>query len=230
MKQRIELMKANALYTVLLSLFLSISLGFSSLASAHNVVGGVYAEGFTIEGEAGFSNGSMANEGTVVKVSDTSGTPLGEAVTDDQGYFVFTAKKRITHVFEINMGAGHILKMQLPAEELPDSLDDVTATTVSSNSVASTSDITQSTNNNGQVENTNQATSNQAVIQKEIQNQITPLMLEKAIAKQIKPLRREISALKEKSGMRDIIGGIGYIFGLLGLVAFLRERKLKAKQ
>ena len=55
-------------------------------------------------------------------------------------------------------------------------------------------------------------------------------MLEKAIAKQIKPLRREISALKEKSGLRDIIGGIGYIFGLLGLVAFLRERKLKAKQ
>ncbi|WP_025565675.1 hypothetical protein [Psychromonas sp. SP041] len=225
MKQRIELMKANALYTVLLFLFLSVSLGFSSLANAHNVVGGVYAEGFTIEGEAGFSNGSMANEGTVVKVSDTSGTPLGEAVTDDQGYFVFTAKKRITHVFEINMGAGHILKMQLPAEELPDSLDDVTATTISSNSVASTSDITQSSNNNGQVEDTNQA-----VIQNQIQNQITPLMLEKAIAKQIKPLRREISALKEKSGMRDIIGGIGYIFGLLGLVAFLRERKLKAKQ
>ena len=238
MKQRIELMKANTLYTVLLSLFLSVSLGFSSLASAHNVVGGVYAEGFTIEGEAGFSNGSMANAGTVVKVSDTSGTPLGEAVTDDQGYFVFTAKKRITHVFEINMGAGHLLKMQLPAEELPDSLDDATATTASSNSAASTNDITQTSNNNGQVENTNQATSNQAVIQKEIQkqiqkqiqNQITPLMLEKAIAKQIKPLRREISALKEKSGMRDIIGGIGYIFGLLGLVAFLRERKLKAKQ
>jgi len=29
--------------------------------------------------------------------------------------------------------------------------------------------------------------------------------------------------------MRDIIGGIGYIFGLLGLAAFLRERKQKAK-
>ena len=163
----IELMKANALYTALLSLFLSVSLGFSSLASAHNVVGGVYAEGFTIEGEAGFSNGSMANAGTVVKVSDTSGTPLGEAVTDDEGYFVFTAKKRITHVFEINMGAGHILKMQLPAEELPDSLDDeISFTAASSNAAASTSDITQTSDSNGQVVNTNQATNNQTVIQK----------------------------------------------------------------
>ena len=226
MKQRIKLMKANALYTALLSLFLSISLGFSSLASAHNVVGGVYAEGFTIEGEAGFSNGAMANAGTVVKVSDTSGTPLGEAMTDDEGYFVFIAKKRITHVFEINMGAGHILKMQLPAEELPDNLDDKSASQPSSNAAAPTSDITQTSVSDGQVANTNQAANNQTVTQK----QITPLMLEKAIAKQIKPLRREISALKEKSGLRDIIGGIGYIFGLLGLVAFLRERKLKAKQ
>jgi len=54
-------------------------------------------------------------------------------------------------------------------------------------------------------------------------------MLEKAIAKQLKPLRREIQELKEKSGLRDILGGIGYIFGLLGLVAFLRERKQKVK-
>ena len=225
MKQRFKLMKANALYTALLSLFLSVSLGVSSLASAHNVVGGVYAEGFTIEGEAGFSNGAMANAGTVVKVSDTSGTPLGEAMTDDEGYFVFLAKKRITHVFEVNMGAGHILKMQLPAEELPDNLDDKSASQSSSNAAAPTSDITQTSGSDGQI-----AKTNQTVTQKQIQNQITPLMLEKAIAKQIKPLRREISALKEKSGLRDIIGGIGYIFGLLGLVAFLRERKLKAKQ
>ena len=61
-------------------------------------------------------------------------------------------------------------------------------------------------------------------------NQITALMLEKTIAKQIKPLRKEIQALKEKSGIRDIIGGIGYIFGLLGVVALLRERRLKAKK
>ena len=210
MKQRFKLLKANALYTALLSLFLSVSLGFSSLASAHNVVGGVYAEGFTIEGEAGFSNGSMANAGTVVKVSDTSGTPLGEAITDDDGYFFFIAKKRVTHVFEINMGAGHILKMQLPAEELPDNLDDKSASQPSSNAAAPTSDITQTSGSDGQIVKTNQATNNQNFVQ----NQITPLMLEKAIAKQIKPLRREISALKEKTGLRDMIGSIGYIYGL----------------
>ena len=193
---------------ILLSCALLFASLFSIYAAAHNVVGGVYATGFEIEGEAGFSNGSMANAGTIVKITDQAGIPLGEVLTDDEGFFTFTAKKRITHVFKINMGAGHQLTMQLPAEELPESLS------------AGSSSI-QSTNN------PSLSVSNEIPV---IANQTTSLMLEKAIAKQIKPLRQEIQSLKEKSGLRDIIGGIGYIFGLLGLVAFLRERKLKAKQ
>lgn len=187
-------------------LFSLLTLTFVSVNSvAHNVVGGVYVNGLDIEGEAGFSNGAMAYEGTIVKVSDQAGTPLGEVLTDDQGFFVFTAKKRITHVFELNMGAGHILKMQLPAEELPDTL--TKGMPVKNRSV---------TNNIPDANMTEQ--------------QVTSLMIEKAIAKQINPLRKEIRALKEKSGLRDIIGGIGYIFGLLGLVVFLRERKLKVNK
>ena len=208
-------MKIYSCSAALLSTLFFISLIFSPMLSAHNVVGGVYVNGFNIEGEAGFSNGSMANAGTVVKVSDQAGIPLGEVITDDEGFFVFTAKKRITHVFEINMGAGHTLKMQLPAEELPDSLDPSIAVSLTADENA------QSVVSQQQVATNNQAVPN---------NQITSLMLEKAIAKQIKPLRREIRELKEKSGLRDIIGGIGYIFGLLGLVAFLRDRKLKASK
>lgn len=172
--------------------------------AAHNVVGGVYANGADIEGEVGFSNGAMAKAGTIVKVFDESGQPLGETQTDNEGFFVYHAQKHITYVFDINLGAGHRIKMSLPADELPDSLGGGNVATnikplVSSEPISVTTTLTAD-------------------------------RLEQAIAKQIKPLRREISALKEKSGMRDIIGGIGYIFGLLGLVALLRERRLKAKQ
>ncbi|PKF61591.1 cobalt ABC transporter permease [Psychromonas sp. psych-6C06] len=171
---------------------------------AHNVVGGVYASGAVIEGEAGFSNGSMAPEGSVVKIYDKKGTPLGEVLTDAEGGFKFTAQKRITHVFKVNMGAGHGLTLQLPASELPDNLSP-TLVTKKSPQVAPTKSVSATPS-------------------------ISKIDIEKAVAKQIKPLRQEIQALKEKAGLRDIIGAIGYIFGLLGLVAFLRERKLKAKQ
>jgi hypothetical protein len=171
---------------------------------AHNVVGGVYASGAEIEGEVGFSNGAMAKTGTLVKVFDQAGTPLGEVQTDDEGFFVFTATKRITHIFDINMGAGHAIKLELPGAELPDSL----AGQAVSPSVKKSRLTVPATNVDG----------------------LSIERLETAIAKQIKPLRREISALKEKSGLRDIIGGIGYIFGLLGIVALLREHRLKGKK
>ena len=192
----------KTLFSLLIFSFLSI---YCNDIAAHNVVGGVYANGADIEGEAGFSNGAMAHVGTVVKVSDQAGSPLGEVLIDEDGLFVFTATKRITHVFAINMGAGHLLKMQLPAEELPESLTSGVVTNDIAVKIAEQSSY-----------NTEQ--------------QITSLMLEKVLAKQIKPLRKEIQALKEKSGLRDIIGGIGYIFGLLGLLALIRERKLKANK
>jgi len=195
-------------YSVLVLPFLLLS---SLVVHAHNVVGGVYVNGLDIEGEAGFSNGTMANAGTKVKITDQSGTPLGEVETDDQGFFIFTAKKKITHLFEINMGAGHILKMQLPADELPDDLDSGAAITNTNSS-------------------TNKSLTLVSNVAKGENSQINTLSLEKAIAKQIIPLRKEIQALKEKSGLRDIIGGIGYIFGLLGLVALIRERRLKANK
>ena len=189
----------KALFSFFLLIFIAANI------HAHNVVGGVYSVGVVIEGEAGFSNGAMAKAGTLVKVFDEAGAPLGETLTDDEGFFVFTAEKRITHLFELNMGAGHTLKMQLPMEELPDSLAGQDGT-VAEHKTAPES----SSQNNVARMNTEQ--------------------LEVAIAKQIKPLRREIQALKEKSGLRDIIGGIGYIFGLLGLVALSRERRLKAQK
>jgi len=195
-------------YSVMVLPFLLLS---SLVVHAHNVVGGVYVNGLDIEGEAGFSNGTMANAGTKVKITDQSGTPLGEVETDDQGFFIFTAKKKITHLFEINMGAGHILKMQLPADELPDDLDSGAAITNTNSS-------------------TNKSLTLVSNVAKGENSQINTLSLEKAIAKQIIPLRKEIQALKEKSGLRDIIGGIGYIFGLLGLVALIRERRLKANK
>lgn len=190
----------------ILSLYLLFTLIFSVNAIAHNVVGGVYAIGDEIEGEVGFSNGSMAKAGTIVTVLTQTGAPIGEVTTDDNGFFTFTAKNRIVHVFTVNLGAGHQLSMQLAADELPEALshDVIKPTSEEHFREVSLTDIPV------------------------IADPSILLLIDKAVAKQIKPLRKEIQLLREKSGLRDIIGGIGYIFGLLGLIAFLRERKLKA--
>ncbi len=170
-------------------------------ALAHNVVGGVYAIGTEIEGEAGFSNGDSAKPGLLVEVFDVNGTRLGKTETDADGMFRFDATARVEHHFRIEMGSGHVLQVSLPVEELPEDLPGGDAPAV----VA--------------VANVPIATG-VAIDAKQLQ-----AVVEKAVARQVTPLRKELAAFKEKAGLRDILGGIGYIFGLCGLAMMLRERK-----
>lgn len=183
-----------------------VSLLSVNVALAHNVVGGVYAIGTTIEGEAGFSNGDMAQAGTVVLITDASGQPIAEVLTDEEGFFVFEATKRIDHHFKLDMSSGHVLEMILPAEELPASLP-------SGTSIASApSNLTTAASVSG------------------VDTVVLQQMIEQAVAKQVKPLRKELAAYKEKAGLQDLLGGIGYIFGLVGLGIWLRQRKQDKQQ
>lgn len=169
---------------------------------AHNVVGGVYAIGNQIEGEIGFSNGDMAAQGTEIKVSDTQGNLLGMIETDSEGLFVFTAQQRIDHQFFANLSSGHVLELLLPADELPESLPGGNA--------VSNADMSQTSTPVN-------FTGDQIALQQ---------MIEKAVAKQVKPLRKELAEYKEKASLQDVIGGIGYIFGLCGIGIWWRQRQL----
>lgn len=183
-----------------------VSLLCVNVALAHNVVGGVYAIGTTIEGEAGFSNGDMAKAGTQVLITNAAGQAIAELLTDEEGFFVFEANQRIDHHFKLDMSSGHVLEMILPADELPASLPGSTPiVSVQSNlkTPVSVSGV------------------DAAVLQQ---------MVERAVAKQVKPLRKELAAYKEKAGLQDLLGGIGYIFGLVGLGIWLRQRKQDKQQ
>ncbi|SBS33308.1 hypothetical protein MAQ5080_02545 [Marinomonas aquimarina] len=176
-------------------------------AGAHNVIGGVYAIGSTIEGEIGFSNGDMAPEGTEVIVFDHLGNELGRVKTDADGLFAFDASKRVEHFFYANLSSGHVVEMSLPADQLPASLagDDAQAGSVKQSEYAA-------------------STNTDSIDQTQLKS-----MIEAAVAKQVKPLRQELTAYKEKAGLQDVIGGIGYIFGLCGLGIWWRQRQ-KDKQ
>lgn len=177
----------------------------ASVAGAHNVVGGVYAIGSSIEGEIGFSNGDMAEAGAWVVVSDSAGNELGRVQIEEEGLFVFQAQQRIDHHFSANLSAGHVFSDVLPASELPDSL-----------AVGSVNTTPQASNVGFSLDGNLGNRDGQAALQ---------VMIEKAVAKQIKPLRQELAAYKEKASLQDIIGGIGYIFGLCGLGIWWRQKQ-----
>lgn len=51
--------------------------------------------------------------------------------------------------------------------------------------------------------------------------------IEAAVARQILPLRRQLDALEERTRFSDIMGGIGTIFGLFGIFAWIAARRSK---
>lgn len=170
------------------------------MANAHNVLGGVYAIGSTIEGEIGFSNGDMAPKGTEIIVFDGLGNELGRVETDADGLFSFEATKRVDHFFYGNLSSGHVVDMTLPADQLPE--------TLAGGEVGASQDLVSTTASGSTLDKTELET-----------------MIETAVAKQVKPLRQELAAYKEKAGLQDILGGIGYIFGVCGLGIWWRQRQ-----
>lgn len=87
-------------------------------ALAHKVVMDVYQSGAVVEGELGFSDGTMSQD-TLVEVFDASGAKVGETKTDTKGVFTFKPAAPGALSFRANLGAGHIGTASLETEGAP---------------------------------------------------------------------------------------------------------------
>ncbi len=59
-----------------------------------------------------------------------------------------------------------------------------------------------------------------------INNEELEQMLRKILEEELAPIKRSLAkASEQKPGFRDIMGGIGYLLGLAGLIAWLKNRK-----
>ena len=105
--------------STVMGIFLAMSLLVTTHAVAHSVIGFVYAEGWEIEGEIGFSDGQLAPPGTLVEIFGPDSTKLGETRTKTNGAFHYTATSAITHHVKANLGSGHAIELILEAEALP---------------------------------------------------------------------------------------------------------------
>ena len=163
-------------------------------ALAHKVVAAVYPAGASVEGEIGFSNGEMAAHQTV-SVFGPDGAPLGKAVTDADGVFVFTPTQPVAHVFRADLGSGHVAEMTLSAEEVAAILG------------APVAAAQQAARDPGTLGDAQRA------------------LVAQMLRDELRPLRRELVALREHHDLQSILGGIGYIVGLFGLGFYIAARR-----
>ena len=194
---------------------LSLLFTWPSPAFAHRVSVFAWIEGDTVYTQSKFFGGKKLNNAQV-KVFDARGNLLLEGRTDDSGEFSFTAPVRAEMKIVVYAGMGHQADWTVRATDFAD-LTEASSST-EANASQSSSQFTLAQNSGSQTQ-----TPAFTPDSKEIQ-----IIFEKALDKKLTPVIKMLSEAREqRPGMRDILGGIGYIVGLVGLAAYFGGRKKK---
>ncbi len=197
------------LYLILISIFLIIIM-INVPVFAHKVNIFAYVEGDKVYTESYFNDGKKCID-SKIEVFDNQGNKLLEGLTDKEGMisFAFPPEDAIDGDLTIvlNAGMGHRAEYIIRADELISSIGLIGEKFEEPKEpVSVTSPETSS------------------VDLKEIQSLIENTLDEKL--EQIMKEMREIKKSQEdKISLTEIIGGIGYIIGIFGVVAYFLSRK-----
>lgn len=174
-----------------------------------------WEEGPDIVTEAKFSGGRAARDVTVSVVDAVTGEQLLSGRTDDQGLFRFPLPQTQTSALEIIVdgGDGHKNSWKHPLDH---------RRPVASATPPAT------TGNEPQVQQKPEPGSRAtaAVPPQTIDTVRLAALIDETLEKKLAPIRRSLAENAEKGpSLQDILGGIGYIFGLAGVAAYMRSKQ-----
>ena len=200
---------------------LSLAVGFSGIAAAHKVIVFAWIEGDMVYTESKFPGGKRKVKNGQIVVQDTEGNELLTGITDDKGEFSFKIPKKTSLKVILKAGMGHHGEWLIPEEEID-------------NDSIGKKESAKLTDSNYQASEIKQKTV-AANLQKEVMSQTGTLdrdeirmIIENALDIKLKPLIRKLNRPEEKKNdLKDVIGGIGYIFGLVGVAAYMASRRKK---
>jgi len=185
-----------------------------SQASAHRVILFAYVEGHRVFTESYFSDGKRC-QASKIEVFDPVGNKLLEGVTNKAGEFSFDIPGKTDLRLVLTATMGHRAEYTLPAEELPDAFEEkfekpgpqpvkqgMPLEGIMRDKEITIAEVTQ-------------------VDLEEIRSVITD-----ALDKKLRPFTKLIAKSQEhRVSATEVIGGIGYILGIMGIVMYLRSRK-----
>ncbi len=199
----------------ILRLSLALAMIFFSSPSnsfAHRVSIFAWVDGNTVHTESKFSGSKMV-KGGAIKVFDMENNLLLEGTTDDNGVFSFEIPERVPLRIELQAGAGHGNEWLISADEIGAS-EPGSAVEAESAALAPAPGIPDD------------KTALEPRMSKEEMEEMVERAVEKAVDQKLKPVMKILSDMSDSGPtMSDIIGGIGYIIGLVGIGAYFGSRR-----
>jgi nickel transport protein len=187
--------------------FLALMLMSAGPAYGHKVSIFAWIESGTVHTESKFSGGKKVKGGKI-EAFDHQGRSVHTGTTNDDGYHGFAVPAGAKELkIVLTAGMGHTNHWTIRAEELgaAETGDSTTTsqdppTTVSS-SVPSGRDLSSNS----------------------LDAQSIETIVERALERKLAPIRSQLA--EQRWGLRDILAGLGYILGLMGLASYVHYRK-----
>ncbi len=182
-------------------------------ASGHNVTVFAWVEGDTVYGETKFSGGRPAMDAEIV-VTGPEGNQLLTTRTDDQGEFSFKVPQKSELKIRLMAGTGHQGDWTIRAEEIGAADEAEPGPSLPGPFPAAASPEPASAD---------KTDSNASIV---VSPEVLQSMMETAMDKKLKPILAMLADAHDPGpSVTEIIGGIGYIFGLMGIGMYFHARR-----
>lgn len=206
---------------VLLCLFFFICI-LVQPADAHKVNIFAYAENGRIYAEGYFVDGSKCKNSIIEVLDMKTGEKLLEGNTDEKGQFSFDIPRATSMKLILHAGMGHQNEYTLTEEEVREAMQQP------GGKKEKLAEQKKQTQPRAKLIKKEQP----AGIQYEKKDtdmafQDMDAVIERAIDRKLQPVMKILLNLQKKSekpGLTEILGGIGYIIGILGIIAYLKGR------
>jgi nickel transport protein len=193
---------------------------FDMPAFAHKVSIFAWVEDDTVYTRSKFSGGKRVKNSPVI-VFDSDGNNLLEGKTDENGEFSFKITKQSALKVVLKASMGHMAEWKIPFEEInPEAV---------SNNSKPESDIKDSYETSSRSQTINSGTDLFSLSESHgISRQEIKKLIDESLDKKLAPIMNMLAdSYGGGPGLTEIIGGIGYIFGLVGVAMYFTSRRKK---
>lgn len=187
-------------------------------AFAHRVNVYAWVDGDMIYAESKFAGGKKVKSGKIV-VTDLQGVELLSGLTNDEGKFSFKIPKRTDLKIVLIAGQGHQGEWTIRAAEMEDLPSGTASDTVAEKA--------RPPEQKAAVSKTSVKTGT-AMPATDINTKDLEAVIASVLDRKLKPITRMLADMQQGGpSVKDIFAGIGYIFGIVGVAAYIQNRKKK---
>lgn len=177
---------------------------------AHKLNIYAYTDGDMVYSESYFADGSRCKNCVVEVYDKNTGKAILEGKTDDNGKFSFKMPEAASLRLVLKAGAGHQSDYNLSLKE----------------------GLKEKTKDTKRLKDSISKEAQDNASQKCLSSEDIEAVVSQAIDRKLQPLMTQIALVHQdigKAGVIEIIGGIGYIMGIMGIIMYLKSRKNMGK-